>query len=216
MNKVLVIATHPDDETLGCGGTLLKHKAQGDEIYWCIVTSAEEYGDIFLSKREQEITKVIELYEFDSVYELDIPTTKVDTIELSKLTDMFTKVINDIKPDIVYLPFRGDVHSDHRIVFDIAFSTLKQFRAPSVKTIYMMEVLSETEFSVIDTFIPNVFIDISEFIDKKIDIMKIYDSELKEHPFPRSIKNIKALATYRGATSGCEYAESFMLLKDIQ
>jgi LmbE family N-acetylglucosaminyl deacetylase len=82
----------------------------------------------------------------------------------------------------------------------------------------MMETLSETEFAVStkdDSFIPNVFVDISKYINKKLEIMQIYESELQEHPFPRSIKNIKALATFRGATSGCYYAESFMLLKEI-
>jgi LmbE family N-acetylglucosaminyl deacetylase len=81
-----------------------------------------------------------------------------------------------------------------------------------------METLSETEFSLStkeDSFVPNVFIDISKYMNKKIEIMKSYKGEMGEHPFPRNEKNIRALATYRGATSGCEYAESFMLLKEI-
>ena len=83
----------------------------------------------------------------------------------------------------------------------------------------MMETLSETEFAIStkeDSFIPNVFIDISNYIDKKIDIMKVFESEIGDHPFPRSDRNIKALATYRGASSNCNYAESFMLLKEIK
>lgn len=82
----------------------------------------------------------------------------------------------------------------------------------------MIETLSETEFSPStkeDNFIPNVFVDISEYMDKKLEIIKIFDSEIEEHPFPRSLRNIKALATFRGATAGCEYAESFVLLKEI-
>jgi len=83
----------------------------------------------------------------------------------------------------------------------------------------MIETLSETEFSpstIQDAFIPNVFVDISQFFEKKMEIMKVYDSEIGDHPFPRSLRNLKALSTFRGATAGCEYAESFMLLKEIQ
>jgi len=116
------------------------------------------------------------------------------------------------------LPFRGDIHSDHRKIFEAAYSCTKSFRYPFIEKIYMIEVLSETEFSLSmqdESFIPNVFVDITDFIDKKIEIMRVYKSELGVHPFPRSEKNVRALATYRGAASNCDYAESFMLLKEI-
>ena len=93
------------------------------------------------------------------------------------------------------------------------------FRYPFIKKIYMMETLSETEFAPStkeDSFVPNVFVDISDFMDRKIEIMKLFESEIKEHPFPRSEENIKALAIFRGASCGCRYAESFMLLKEIK
>jgi len=221
MNKILVIAVHPDDETLGCGGTLLKHKANGDEIHWLIATDIKEsegYGISTIRKRNKEITKIDELYGFTSVNKLDLSTTKVDTYSMSVLVSKFSSVIDRIKPDIIYLPFKSDVHSDHKYIFDAAYSCTKVFRHPFIKKIYMMETLSETEFSLSakeDSFVPNVFVDISEFMDKKIELMNIYESEIGKHPFPRSERNIRALATYRGATSGCDYAESFVLLKEI-
>jgi len=221
MNKILVIAVHPDDETLGCGGTLLKYKANGDEIHWLIATDIKEsegYGISTIRKRNKEITKIDELYGFTSVNKLDLSTTKVDTYSMSVLVSKFSSVIDRIKPDIIYLPFKSDVHSDHKYIFDAAYSCTKVFRHPFIKKIYMMETLSETEFSLStkeDSFVPNVFVDISEFMDKKIKLMNIYESEIGKHPFPRSERNIRALATYRGATSGCNYAESFMLLKEI-
>jgi LmbE family N-acetylglucosaminyl deacetylase len=221
MNKILVIAVHPDDETLGCGGTLLKHKANGDEIHWLIATDIKEsegYGISTIKKRNKEITKIEDLYGFTSVNKLDLSTTKVDTYSMSVLVSKISSVIDRIKPDIIYLPFKGDVHSDHKYIFDAAYSCTKIFRHPFIKKIYMMETLSETEFSLStkeDGFIPNVFVDISEFMDKKIKLMNIYENEIGKHPFPRSERNIRALATYRGATSGCNYAESFMLLKEI-
>jgi LmbE family N-acetylglucosaminyl deacetylase len=221
MNKILVIAVHPDDETLGCGGTLLKYKANGDEIHWLIATDIKEsegYGISTIKQRNKEIKKVEDLYGFNSVNKLDLSTTKVDTYSMSVLVSKISSVIDRIKPDIIYLPFKGDVHSDHKYIFDAAYSCTKAFRYPFIKKIYMMETLSETEFSLStkeDSFVPNVFVDISEFMDKKIKLMNIYESEIGKHPFPRSERNIRALATYRGATSGSDYAEGFMLIKEI-
>jgi len=216
-NKVLIVAVHPDDETLGCGGTLLKHKGNGDEINWLICTTIDKSNNYY-EIREKEIEEVSNLYNFDSVNNLRLKTMQVDEYTMSELVGRISKVINEVQPNIIYLPFKGDVHSDHRKIFEASYSCTKSFRYPFIKKIYMMETLSETEFAPStkeDSFIPNVFVDISDFIDKKLEIMQIFKSEIAEHPFPRSERNIKALATFRGAISGCEYAESFMLLKEI-
>jgi len=222
MNRVLVIAVHPDDETLACGGTLLKHKSNNDEIHWLIVTEIKEsegFSKSTIEKRINEIDKIERLFNFDSVSKLGIPATKIDEYSMSVLIEKFSSVINKVKPQIIYLPFKGDIHSDHKYVFNAAHSCTKSFRYPFIKKIYMMETLSETEFSLStrdESFIPNIFVDISDFMDKKIEAMEIYEGELGNHPFPRCEKNIKALANYRGATAGCEYAESFMLIKEIK
>ena len=216
-NKVLTIAVHPDDETLGCGGTLLKHKSNDDEIHWLICTTIDR-SHSYYDTREDEIEKVTELYGFDSVHNLRLKTMQVDEYSMSELVGQISKVINEVKPNTIYLPFKGDVHSDHRKIFEAAYSCTKSFRYPFIKKIYMIETLSETEFAPStkeDSFIPNSFVDISEFMDKKIDIMKVFESEIAEHPFPRSERNLRALSTIRGATCGCEYAESFVLLKEI-
>ena len=221
MNRVLIIAVHPDDETLGCGGTLLKHKASGDEIHWLIATQMKEsegFKKHLISARNNEIDEVTKIYDFNSVNNLGFSTTKVDKYHISEIINKISSVIDQVKPNIIYLPFKGDIHSDHKHIFEAAFSCTKSFRYPFIKKIYMMETLSETEFSSNvekDGFIPNVFVDISKYIDKKIQIMKIYKNEMGSHPFPRSERNIKSLGTLRGATSGCEYAEGFMLIKEI-
>jgi len=222
MNKILVIAVHPDDETLGCGGTLLKHKANGDEIHWLIATDIKElegFEKTTVEKRGEEIDKVKELFRFSSVNRLGLSTTKIDEYSMSDLISKISSIINKVKPNIIYLPFKSDVHSDHKYIFDAAYSCTKTFRYPFIKKIYMMETLSETEFAPStkeDSFVPNVFIDISNYMDKKIEIMKVFENEIGEHPFPRSERNIRALGTLRGATCGCDYAESFVLLKEIQ
>ena len=215
-NKILVVAVHPDDETLGCGGTLLKHKHNGDKIYWLICTKIDENSDYYTT-RENEIKQASDTYKFDGIFSLGLKTMRVDEYSMSELIDKISKAINEVRPSIIYLPFKGDVHSDHRKIFEASYSCTKVFRYPFIKKIYMMETLSETEFAPStkeDSFIPNSFVDISEYFEKKIEIMKIFKSEVAEHPFPRSEKNIRALAVLRGATCVCEYAESFMLLKE--
>lgn len=219
--NVVVVATHPDDETLGCGGTLLKHKATGDKIFWVIATRIfEEYGfsKEKIKERDAELKKVSELYGFSKVFELGMPTTKIDNNNSEKLISAVSAIFKEVHPNVIYLPFRGDVHSDHRLIFDCVFSCTKSFRYRSIKKILMMETLSETEFAPAlkeCTFVPNYFVDISKTLEQKIKIASVYKSEMGKHPFPRSEKNIKALAVFRGASSGCKAAESFVLLKEI-
>ena len=216
--KILFVAVHPDDETLAFGGTILKHKNDGDEIYWLIITNVyEEHGwdTTFVKKRQKEIEKVKAIYNFDGVAKLDFPSTKLDSISDSNLISSISDVINDFKPDTIYLPFMNDVHSDHRISFNALFSCTKNFRYPFIKKILMGETLSETEFSPSVnglTFVPNVYVDITKYMSKKNKIMSIYSSEVMDGNMPRSLSAISALANYRGSRIGVEFAEDFMLL----
>lgn len=220
MRKVLVLAVHPDDETLGCGGTLLKHKSNGDRIYWLIATSIKEedgFSREEAAARRAEIKTIGRSYRFDGIEELGFSTMKADRQPMQDMIAKISKVFNTIRPEIVYLPFIKDAHSDHRIFSEAAYSCTKTFRRPFVKKVLMMETISETEFAPAMkdcVFIPNYFVDISGFIDKKIGIMRTYKSEIASHPFPRSSKNIKALAVFRGATAGCKFAESFMMMRE--
>jgi len=219
MNKVLVVAVHPDDETIACGGTLLKHKTNGDEIHWLICTETnKEQNPDFYETREKEIIAVRDYFKFDSVHNLRLLSTKVDEYTDSERVGKISEVVSTIRPNIIYLPFRSDIHSDHRYIFEAAYSCTKSFRYPFVKKVLMMEAPSETEFALSlpsQSFIPNVFNDITDYIDMKVEITKIFESEIGEHPFPRSEGTIRALAAYRGSTCGCSAAESFMLLKEI-
>jgi LmbE family N-acetylglucosaminyl deacetylase len=219
--KALVIATHPDDETLGCGGTLLKHRSQGDDIYWIILTDMKEkdgFQKKVIETRHKEIQKVTKAYGFTETIRCGFSTTKLDTYPMSEVVGKIGETVTKIKPQIIYLPFKSDVHSDHLFAFQAAFSCTKAFRYPSIKKVLMMETPSETEFGPSiagDAYVPNYFVDITSFIDRKIEIMKMFKSEMHEFPFPRSEKNLRALAAFRGATVGCHAAESFVLLKEI-
>ena len=221
MKKILAVAVHPDDETLGCGGALLKHKKNGDEIYWLIITSVNvENGwkKENIESRQEEIDKVSEMYGFSAIHNLSFPTTRLDTIPMKDLISEISKIIQKVEPDIIYVPNRSDIHTDHQVAFKAIMSCTKVFRNSFIRKILMYECLSETEFSPslqTDSFIPNVFVDITDFLEEKIKIMNLYRSEMGAFPFPRSAENIRALATYRGATAGVEAAEAFVLLKEV-
>ena len=145
MMRVLVVSPHPDDETLGCGGTLLRHQTEGDEINWLIVTSMQHaygYSKDKIAARNSEIEKVKERYSVFGFYCMKIPTTQLDTTPMKDLVEQINKAFHDIKPEILYLPYRNDVHSDHTIVFDAVASCTKWFRFPFIKKILAYETLS--------------------------------------------------------------------------
>jgi N-acetylglucosamine malate deacetylase 1 len=215
--RILAIAPHPDDETLGCGGALIRHKAEGDDIYWLIITGiSQESGwqEKVVNKRDNEIDAVAEKYGFSDVFNLRLTTTKMDTLPISDLIGEISKVYNKVEPDIIYMPYAYDVHTDHQIIAKALQSTLKWFRYPYIKKVLMYETPSETEFNFADknVFKPNVFVNISNYLDDKIETMKIYESEMANFPFPRSEKTMRSLAAFRGSQSGFEAAEAFELV----
>jgi LmbE family N-acetylglucosaminyl deacetylase len=221
MSNIVVVAPHPDDETLGCGGTLLRHIDQGDSVYWVLVTQMnldDGYSQNHIDLRAGEIKKIADEFGFISTLKLGFPTTRLDTIPLSNIVKSIGDVFTIIHPDIVYFPYRGDVHTDHAIVFDATVSCTKWFRYPSIKRVLAYETVSETAFGInpdANGFRPNVFVDISSYIDQKIEMFKIYADEWNNFPFPRSETTIRALAALHGATAGVFAAEAFMLLKEV-
>lgn len=220
-DRILIVSPHPDDETLGCGGTILKHVRTGNEVYWLIMTnifSGEQYSQKQVEIRQEEIIMVAKEYRFKGTFKLDFPASKLDIVPKAEIVKKVRQVISRVSPKLVYIPYKNDTHSDHGVTFDAVISAAKAFRSESITRILAYEVISETEFAPPlkdNTFMPNSFSDISGYIEQKIKIMRIYKSEIANHPFPRSVKNIKALATFRGATAKVKYAESFMILKEI-
>ncbi len=221
MANIIVVAPHPDDETLGCGGTLLRHARAGDKIHWLLLTKmteAQGFSEARILARDQEITEVSRRYGFVSVNVLDFPCTRLDSIAKGDLIAKISGIFLTLQPEVVYLPFCGDVHSDHAVAADAVMSCCKWFRNSSIKRILAYETLSETEFGIRpDTlgFRPNVFVDIGDYLERKLEIMQIFAGELGEFPFPRSIEALRALAMLRGTTAGCQAAEAFVLLKEI-
>lgn len=224
MNKVLCVAVHADDETLGCGGTMLKHKAQGDEIHWMLLTGPTEnhpcnFTQEHIDARAERVQRVAATYGYDSMEYLALPTQLLHILDLRDIVQKISDVIKKIQPNIIYTMFANDVHSDHRVAFDALYSCTKSFRYPFIERIYMMETLSETEFALAipaRTFLPNVYVDITNYMDKKLEIMQMYPTEVMQEPYPRSLSSIKALARVRGSRAGVMYAEAFQLLFERQ
>ena len=220
--SILVVAVHPDDETLGCGGTLLKSAARGDTLHWLLVTSAFEpdYSRVQIEQQGEQVETVRMAYPFDTLHWLKFPTTRLETIPLNDLIAAIREVVQKVRPSIVFTPHCSDIHSDHRVTFQAVSSVIKPFymRQLGIRRVLSCEVLSETDATpplAGNTFLPNVFVDISDTLERKLEIMALYQTEIKPDPFPRSLSSIRALARCRGATVSVEYAEAFMLIREL-
>lgn len=215
--NILVISPHPDDETLGAGGTILKLKEAGHKVYWLNVTNIKcEYGytQERVDERKREIENVKAAYAFDGFWDMGLEPAGVDRYKIGFLVMEFKKILEKVKPELLLMPYRYDVHSDHRVVFDAVYSCTKSFRAPYLKTVLSMEVLSETDQAQQESgFLPNVFVDISPYMERKIEIMKIYQSEMDIAPFPRNENAVRGMAAYRGASAYYKYCESFYMVR---
>ena len=217
--RILVVSPHPDDETLGAGGTLLRYKKEGNQIFWLNITdmkASDGWDEKVIKVRQNQIKAVNEYYQFDGFYYLEYPPTKLNYIEEGKIIGTIKRVFDDVKPEWLLIPGGYDVHSDHRVVHNCCIACSKTFRAPYIKRITSMEIISETDYGLQGRFAPNLFIDISKELEDKLDAMGIYNTEIEDAPFPRSLDKIRALAEVRGGTILSKYAEAFYIVKQIQ
>ena len=221
--SILVVAPHPDDELLGCGGMLLRHQAEhpSEERHWVIVTdmTAGTYPAERIAKREQEISAIASAIGFTAVHRLGFPPAQLENVGTGAITQQLSNVMRAVKPQTVLAPFRHDVHTDHRLVFDATVGATKQFRASSVRRVLAYETLSETDFALDPggaAFRPNLFVDISAHLERKLELLRVYEGEILDFPFPRSERAVAALAALRGVAAGVHAAEAFMLLKAIE
>ena len=221
MKTVLIVAPHADDETLGCGGTILKLIGQGYQVHWLIVTGMTEgigYSKSQIAHRNKEIKKVAKAYGFIATHELKLPSARLETIPKGEVIGLISKVVSRVKPEIVFTAYRNDAHSDHEIVFDAVMSATKTFRYPFIKKVIVYETISETDYGMKPEdggFKPNIFVDIDGYLAEKLDIFENFETEVGAFPFPRSRKAIESLAFVRGAQCNAEAAEGFMLIKEI-
>lgn len=218
--KLLVVSPHPDDETLGAGGTLLRYKKEGHQIYWLNITdmkTSDGWNEKQVIHRQKQLKRINEFYSFDGFYNLAFPPTKLKSMEEGEIITNIRRVFDKVRPEWIMIPSRYDAHSDHLVVYDCCMACAKTFRAPYVKRITAMEIISETDYGFRkERFHPNLFIDISNEMEKKLEAMKIYDTEIEEVPFPRNLENLRAIGTVHGGCCACRYAETFEIIKQIE
>lgn len=210
----LVIAPHADDELLGCGGTLLRRRAEGREIAWVLVTEVASGVGPSPAVREAEIEKVRTGLGIPtgSFVRLGHETTGLDRLATSTLVEELSSAIERLQPTEVLVPHPEDVHSDHRVVARAAIAATKWFRKEGVLRVLAYETLSETGIGGTSAFRPDIHVEVSQWLDRKVDLLRHYASELGTFPFPRSEQAVRALAALRGANAGFEAAEAFQIL----
>lgn len=220
MKTILVIAAHPDDEVLGCGGTIARHVVEGDEVHVVFmadgVTSRVNHDNEDLSVRNKAAHESCKLLGTQEPQFLGFPDNKMDTIAFLDVVQKLEKVMMEIRPSVVYTHHDEDLNVDHRITNQAVLTACRPQPGYYVNEIYSFEILSSTNWascSIKNTFSPSRFVDISKVIELKIKALNIYDQEMRDYPHSRSIEAVESLARYRGSTMGMMAAESFHVIR---
>jgi LmbE family N-acetylglucosaminyl deacetylase len=222
--KVLVIAAHPDDEILGCGGTLAKLAGSGCEVFTLIlgtgvasryVANDTEKIAHKIEKLREAMYKANEIIGVKKVFTEDFPDNKFDTVALLDLIKAVERIKEMIKPDIIFTHYENDLNIDHRITYKATITATRPLQDETVKEIYSFEVPSATEWNFPLSFSPEVFFDITETIELKTKAICAYKSELRQFPHPRSLKGIQLNSQYWGMKVGMQYAEAFKAVRII-
>ena len=227
MQKIHVIAAHPDDELLGCGGAILHHIDKGHKIKITIVAEGLTSRDKMRNKIKRlrdlnnlkKITnRIFKKIGINKIEYLDMADNRLDSYNLLDIIKPIEESINSFKPNIIYTHHSGDLNIDHQIVNKAVMTAVRPKPKNFVNRIYSFEILSSTNWSINNTsseFQPNRFLNIKKFLKKKIKLLSYYKSEIEKWPHTRSLKSVEALAHYRGSSVGLEAAEAFCLLREI-
>ena len=218
--KELYFAPHPDDEILGCGGTMAKHIKNGDEVYVCVVTKGVEplFNKNVIEQTRAEQRSAHEYLGVKETVYLDFPAVMLEEEHRYIINQRILEVVDRIKPDNVYIPHFGDMQKDHAIVSESVLVAVRPKYAFKVKRVYSYETLSETEWNiphVTNAFLPNYYIDISDTLSDKLNALAKFQSQISDFPNPRSLEAAEALAKLRGSTILTSAAEAFCLVREI-
>lgn len=220
MDTVLVVAPHPDDEVLGVGGTILRHLTDGDSVHVVICTRGEEsrFGAQQVERVQAEARQVHSLLSVTGSHFLDLPAARLDAIPGSDINEALESVFQNVKPDTLYVPHPGDVHRDHQLVFQAAMVCSRPTGDHYPRRILAYETVSETDWyapPITPAFAPNVFVNITPFMEKKLEACAMYASQMQQAPHQRSMEGLRALSVTRGHAMGMPHAEAFMLIREI-
>ena len=225
MKRILLIAAHPDDEVLGAGGTIAKMSADGMECHLLIVTdgSSSQYrGSDNLSKivaaKEKETYKCAEILGIKSIHYGGLPDMKLDTIPHVVINQAIESVINELRPNVVFTHFWGDVNLDHQNVYKSTLVAVRPVLGQVVKELYCYRVPSSTEWTPNKEntmFMPNYFVDIHNYAEQKYKAFACYATELRQYPHPRSVQYLRETDKAAGLRVGLPAAEEFVMLRKV-
>ena len=219
--RVLVLAPHPDDEILGCGGTIARMVDEGLDVDVAIVTSGQPpaFCAQSVARVQAEAQRAHEFLGIRATHLLDFPAAGLDRIAASELNAAIGKLICDLRPDTMFVPFLGDVHQDHQLTFLAAMVGARPRDDHAPSRILAYETLSETNWyaaPMTPAFVPNVFIDIGAALERKLTAFGMFESQVKAFPDERSLATIEALARLRGSTVFLRAAEAFVTVRTIE
>jgi LmbE family N-acetylglucosaminyl deacetylase len=220
--RVLVVAAHPDDETLGVGGTIARYAERGDEVWVCILTEGVSARHNHVSQQKECALKACEVLGVKRVDFCDLPDQRLDTLPLLDVIRPVEAYVQELRPDVVYTHFKEDVNQDHRVAFQATMVATRPVGDSSVSRLLCFEAASSTEWAPPLTgsvFAANVFVDISETLTTKLEAMRMYSmthmSEVPPYPHPRSFEALEIYAKRHGIAVGLRAAEPFMLVREI-
>lgn len=216
--RTLVIAPHGDDEVLGVGGTMARLAAEGNEVHVVITTRGypPQFPEEHERRTREELQAAHRLIGVTRTAVLDFPAAGLDLVPHSELNGRLAALVAEVQPELIFVPFNGDLHRDHQRVFLSALVALRPNGCFTKRTVYAYETVSETNWAapyLMPNFVPNVFVDISTYLETKIRAMETVQEQIKPFPHERSAQALRALATLRGATVGCPAAEAFVLVR---
>ena len=222
--NILVVASHPDDEVLGCGGTLHNLKTKGAKISGLFLSDGESsrkhprIKQLILDRKRQAI-KAGKVIGINRLIFGDFPDNSMDSVPLLKIIQFIEKQIKIIKPDVIFTHFESDLNVDHQITSKAVITACRPTKDQTVKSILFFEVLSSSEWNISiknKSFKPNYFVDITKSIKFKLKALRHYKREMRKWPHPRSLEGVKLLSKTRGSTVGLSNAEAFILGRHVE
>lgn len=218
---VLVVAAHTDDEAMGCGGTIARHVAEGDQVHLLFMTDGVGSREVIAEEATERLNaahqaaKVLGVHSFTN---LNFPDNRMDSVTLLDIVKEIEAKITEIQPEVIYTHHLGDLNIDHQVTHKAVMTACRPQPGFCVKQIYTFEVLSSSEWQTPELipFIPNVFIDITDYLATKMQALQAYQEEMRDVPHTRSLEHLELLAKHRGYTVGVKAAEGFMLVRYIQ
>ena len=221
MKNILIVAAHPDDEVLGCGGTIAKLTSDGIRVNVLFLADGESSRKNIknlqkkIIERKENAKKALKILGCNSVKFLNFPDNRLDTVDLLSVIKKIEDYIEVIQPYAVFTHFEKDLNIDHQVAHRAVITACRPQPNYCVKELFFFEVASSTEWNLSKVFMPNFFVDITKTLSLKKKALRVYEKELRNFPHPRSIKLIEAQAHLRGSSVGCKAAEAFIIGRKI-